>query len=227
MPRKGRRTSIWIPEELDDLLKKNPVVINRVCRAALKKACQPDSDQDTPADTAAITTELSKVEEKNRTMTKALEGIARRAAKQADMVVLTEKEAELFKEVLDTSLEQFVLKIRREAVEEYIKDRTRKKEMLSKSKSKAAQIESVEVETTIETSSQPHQSSIGADRIEELSQQVVADPTSTCVCGDKADTVCSGCGRPLCWICWTGHDNDEEDAVTLCPQCQRLDDGTE
>jgi hypothetical protein len=202
----GIHKSIYIPHKIAEKLKERPDInISRVCRAAIEKACAVDESSD---DSTALLAKLSDTETELRSLRSAVEAMARRMAKQADMVVLSDEEMKTYKEILDTGIDSFVFRTKKEAVEEFKKEqrKKRKKRKPKKAKSKARKLASKTEET---------------QKVKELTSQVMVDPQPSCVgCGDSGDTVCDKCGASLCWSCWTGDSPDDGlTAVRLCPTC--------
>lgn len=132
----SRHKTIYIPTKLEKKLKQHPDInFSRICRDALEKVC---SDPTETKD-ALLITELSSTQEELRSIKVAMEGIARRAAKQAGMVVLSEAEAKTFRELVGNSatIESFVQRTRRKAVEDY-KEAINKKRQETLQKNKTA-----------------------------------------------------------------------------------------
>jgi hypothetical protein len=210
----GRHKSVYLPEELAKKLEgRSDINFSRVCRAALEQACSSDEERETSE--AAALASLSKAEEELRTIRSAMEGIARRAARQAGMVVLTGDEAETYNSILETGINSFILKTKKEGVEEYKEEIQKKKRAtIKKTQSKAARLAR---HKDADETSDPEV----VQRTHELTEEVMADPSSNCVdCGDAADVHCKNCGKPLCWSCWTGDSPDEGlTAVQLCSNC--------
>lgn len=183
----SKHKTIYIPTELEKKLENQPDInISRVCREALEKIC--DSPEDKKD--ALLITELSSTQEELYSLKTAMEAIARRAAKQAKMTVLSEEESKLFRELIGDSatIESFIQKTRRRALEDYKQEiNNKRKETLQKNK--AAKL-----------------------------QRTCVGVRDGKICGDPEDITCSGCGAPLCWLCWTGDDPSGE-AVQLCPSC--------
>ena len=137
----SRHKTIYIPTELEKKLEAHPDInVSRVCRDALEKIC----DDPVEAKDAMLITELSSTQEELRVLKVAMEGIARKAAKQAGMVVLSESEARTFREFFGdaATIGSFVQRTRREAVEGY-KEAINKKRQETLQKNKAAVLQSV------------------------------------------------------------------------------------
>jgi len=112
------RKTIYIPTNLSEKIEKNPEInISLICRDALAKVL--DNPEETKE--ALLVADISSVKNELRSLKEAVEGIARKAASQAGMVVLSAEEAKLFREITgDTAtINAFVMKTKREAVEEY------------------------------------------------------------------------------------------------------------
>jgi hypothetical protein len=56
----------------------------------------------------------------------------------------------------------------------------------------------------------------------EVVERQKAPPCVGTNCAAEADAVCSKCGAPLCWACWSGDSGVDEEPVGLCPSCSAL-----
>lgn len=209
----GRKT-IYLPEQLAKALEGHPEInFTRICQAALEAAVGLTPGPSDSGTTSTLTSELTKAESALRSSRGALEKIARLAAAQAGMIVLTEKEAETYNKILDISISQFVFRTRKEAVEEYKAEMER--EAVRRRKRKAEKL----------TSSSSTETTLVATNTQSNQQPESEKPTARCVdCGDTADIACSKCNAPLCWTCWAGNDL-EGPATELCRKCQQLLNG--
>lgn len=211
----GRKT-IYLPEQLAKALEGHPEVnFTRICQAALEVAVGIIPSPQDSSTTSAITSELTKTESALRSSRGALEKIARLAAAQAGMVVLTPKEVETYNKILDIGVSQFVFRTRKEAVEEYKAEMERQAALRRKRKAEKLSSSSLQTETTL-VANNP-----------QLNQQPESEKsTERCVdCGDTPDIACTRCGAPLCWTCWAGSDL-EGPATELCRKCQQGDETT-
>jgi len=178
------RKTIYIPTEIAKKIKQTPNInISRICRDALAKVF--DNPEHTKE--ALMVNDLAAIKNELDATRSALEAVARKAAKQANMTILSEEEAKLFREMVGdaATFQAFVHKTRRKAVEDYkraINEKRQNTLLQKKAADAASKIQSVCV-----------------------------------VCGDPEDVACIDCGRPLCWLCWTG--DDPEDANQRCPAC--------
>lgn len=217
----GRKT-IYLPESLALALSAHPEInFTRICQAAIEAAVEiaESSPQpvvtvpDVSSTTSALVNEFSKTESALRSSRSMLEKIARLAAAKANMVVLTEKEAEIYKQILKMGIDQFVFRTRKEAIEEYkveiAKEAIRRK--LQKSRLRKSRSEKTD-ETSLVAKEPESNQPIQSPEQEE---------TKRCTdCGDSSDVACAKCGAPLCWVCWTGNDLDAP-AKELCQKCQQ------
>lgn len=219
MPQKRHHRSVYIPAPLDEALNKHPEInVSQVCKVALEMAAGLIKTPETqpPGElSGTMSSKLSEIEGKLRTNVSTLEKIARLAAMQANMVVLTEEEAKTYHQILDIGIAQFVFRTKRDAVEEYKQELARSNPP-RKHRSKT--------EKLAPRPKQPQDTPSATDSVQEIQQaapeqkEETPQPTTCVDCGDKQDIVCKVCSAPLCWICWTGPDVDAP-ARETCQRC--------
>ena len=173
MTKTHTKKTIYLAGPLADALRKRPDLdFTRICQEALKYA------------TGLSTSPIQNAPE-------AVGEIARLAASQAGMIVLTEQEAETYRQILDIGINQFVHRMKRDAVEAYKAELEKQK--LAKQRTRRNKAEKLNA----------------------------APEIIRCVdCGDASDVPCSRCGTPLCWNCWAGKDL-EAPATEMCQRCLR------
>jgi hypothetical protein len=211
--------SVYIPAPLDKALLEHPEInVSQVCKVALEVATGLIQTQEaTPPGelTSTMSGKLSDIEAQLRTSVSTLEKIARLAAVQAGMVVLTQEEAAAYRGILEVGIKQFILRTKQEAIEEYKQEqiRTRKK------KSKAKNL--------VDPAPSPAPGSLSPATVNQQQEKEDAPEQRdglkiTCTdCGDQADVRCQLCDTPLCWTCWTGPDIDAP-ALELCQLCRSV-----
>lgn len=211
--------SVYIPAPLDKALLEHPEInVSQVCKVALEVATGLIQTQEaTPPGelTSTMSGKLSDIEAQLRTSVSTLEKIARLAAVQAGMVVLTQEEAAAYRGILEVGIKQFILRTKQEAIEEYKQEqiRTRKK------KSKAKNL--------VDPTPSPAPGSLSPATVNQQQEKEDAPEQRdglkiTCTdCGDQADVRCQLCDTPLCWTCWTGPDIDAP-ALELCQLCRSV-----
>jgi hypothetical protein len=186
------KKTIYLAGPLADALRKRPDInFTRICQVALESAAglSPAPEQPSPN----MVNEIARFEGLIRNSQSAMEKIARIAASQAGMVVLTENDAEVYKKILDIGINQFIHRTKRDAVEAYKVELERQRQARRKARK---------------------------SRAEKLA---APPEVARCVdCGEPSDIACSRCGSPLCWVCWTGTDL-EGPANEMCQRCLRGD----
>jgi hypothetical protein len=188
MAKNYTKKTIYVAGPLADALRKRPDIdFTRICQEALKAAAglSPASSQPSPE----MVSEIARVEGLAHDTRITLQKIARLAASQGGMIVLTGKESETYKQILDIGINQFVHKTKKEAIEEYRVEL--EKQRLSRKRSRKSKAANLAPKPS----------------------------TARCVdCDDPYDVPCSKCGAPLCWSCWAGKDL-EAPATELCQRC--------
>ena len=183
------KKTIYLAGPLSEALRKRPDInFTRVCQMALESAAgmSPAPSQPSPE----MVGEIERIEGLARNSRSTLEKIARLAAFQAGMIVLTEKEAETYRNILDIGIGQFIHRTKRDAIEAYKAEL--EKQRVAKQLARKSKAEKLNVPTEI----------------------------VKCVdCGVPSDVPCSRCKAPLCWVCWTGNTDLEEPARELCQKC--------
>jgi len=193
------KKTIYLAAPLAEALRKQPEInFTKICQMALESAAGigPASAQPSPE----MVSNIERIENLVRNSKSALEKIARIAASQAGMVVLTDDEAEIYKSILDIGISQFVYRTKRDAVEAYKAEQEKQrleKQRVAKQRAQKPRSEKNKAETLNAPPEAPK-----------------------CVdCGAPSDIPCSGCSAPLCWVCWTGNPDLEGPAKELCQQC--------
>jgi len=188
--------SVYISTQLKKALQEHPKVnVGQVCKVALEAATGliPTAESSSPAE--LMSTKLLEAESRLRSNISTFEKIARLAATNANMVVMTPEEAEAYQEIVSGGIKKFVARTQKEAIQEYKSARARRRHRKNKAQGLA------------EPSAPPPEHESKPD-----SAPLCAD------CGDLADVTCKTCGAPLCWICWTGPDIDAP-ARETCQKC--------
>lgn len=137
------RKTIYIPTEIAEKIKGTPGVnVSRICRDALARVF----DEPEQTNEALLVHDLATIKNELDSTRAALEAIARKAAKQANMTLLSEEETNIFHEMVGdaATFRAFVHKTRRKAVEGYKKAINEKRQVtIQKKKSTATKIQSV------------------------------------------------------------------------------------
>ena len=182
------KKTIYLAGPLAEALRKRPDInFTRICQMALESAAGLSSAPAQPS--PEMVSELERIESLARNSRLTLEKIAKLAAYQAGMVVLTEKEAETYQKILGVGIGAFIHRTKQDAVTAY-----------------KAELEKLRI-------AKQHARKNKADKIN------TPPEIAKCVdCGEPSDVQCARCGAPLCWICWTGTDLESQ-ATELCQQC--------
>ena len=190
MTKTHTKKTIYLAGPLAEALRKRPDLdFTRICQEALKYATGLSTSPIQNAPEAVG--EIARFEDMVRNARASLQKIARLAASQAGMIVLTEQEAETYRQILDIGINQFVHRMKRDAVEAYKAELDKQK--LAKQRTRRNKAEKLNA----------------------------APEIIRCVdCGDASDVPCSICGTPLCWNCWAGKDL-EAPATEMCQRCLR------
>lgn len=137
------RKTIYIPSKIAEKIKTTPNLnISRICRDALAKVL----DEPEQTKEAILVSDMSTIQNELDATKAALEAIARKAAKQANMTLLSEEDTKLFREMVSdaATFRAFVHKTRRKAVEDYKKAINEKRQVtLQQKKASAVKIQSV------------------------------------------------------------------------------------
>jgi len=232
------RTIYLSKEIVEALADREDLNVSAICRVALASACDMEG---TPTKSVDLAANLSEVENELRNTRRVLEGIARRAAKQAGMIILSEGEYSTYKDMLDMGMDGFVRRVRAQAITDYKKQQQAKREKAAE-KRKAKRAERLSASSEVSEVPEPTQVSLGGsqnvvinyeDMIPDTkntmntfggaAQQKGAVPVDTPAqcsrCGGDADIKCASenCDNFLCWFCW--EDSSDEAEPGLCPKC--------
>jgi hypothetical protein len=219
MSERRHHRSVYIPAPLDAALNEHPEInVSQVCKVALEVATGliKTPEAESPGElSGTMSSKLSDIEGRLRTNISTLEKIARLAAIQANMIILTEEEAKTYRQILDVGVAQFIFRTKRDAIEEY-KIELAKSAPPRKRRNKAEKLTTRNKKPT----DAPPVTSTDQETQQAIPEQKEKAPQpATCVdCGDKQDIVCRVCGAPLCWICWTGP-NVDAPARETCQRC--------
>lgn len=215
--------SVYIPAPLEKALLKHPEInVSQVCKVALEVATGliQTTDATPPGElTSTMSGKLSDIEAQLRTNISTLEKIARLAAVQAGMVVLTQEEAEAYRDILDVGIKQFILRTKQDAIEEHKQEQAQERTRAQKKKNKAKNL--------ADPTPRPAPDSLSPATVNQQQEKEDAPEQRdslkiTCTdCGDQADVRCQLCDTPLCWTCWTGPDIDAP-ALELCQLCRSV-----
>jgi hypothetical protein len=189
MTKTHTKKTIYLAGPLAEALRKRPDLdFTRICQEALKYATGLSTMpiQNTPE----VVGEIARFEDMVQNTRTTLQKIARLAASQAGMVVLTEEESETYRQILDIGINQFIHRTKKEAVEAHKAELEKQKLAKQKAKKK--------------------------NKAEKLNEH--EEPVRCVDCNDPFDVPCRGCGAPLCWTCWAGKNPDAQ-ATEMCQKC--------
>lgn len=188
MTKTHTKKTIYLAGPLADALRKRPDLdFTRICQEALKYATGLSTSPIQNAPEAVG--EIARFEDMVRNARASLQKIARLAASQAGMIVLTEEESETYRQILDIGINQFIHRTKKDAVEAYKAEL--EKQRVSKKQARKNKAEKL----------------------------IAKPEAAKCVdCNDPSDVPCRGCGAPLCWTCWAGKDL-EAPATEMCQRC--------
>jgi hypothetical protein len=203
--------SVYLPNDIIDAFVDKPGVnVSRLCREALQWRLQNEGVEQMTNRGEQLQS-LAVLEQKYRAHRKAMESVARQAChlagispvSESDVLKMEEHIAKLDARIATLNRERSQLIRRIEVLEDELADL-----------GAAAQ--------AVERMDDPEDASLPYSTVREhlgLDEAPVPDGPCSSNCGNKADTRCKGCNRPLCWTCWTGDTGFGEDPKGLCPEC--------